>query len=102
MPSTRQLAAILFTDIVGYSALMQQDEQSAISLVKHHRTVLENTVTAHDGDVIEYYGDGSLCIFTSITQAMKCALDIQQQLQQEQTATEKSDLISVSYFSSAF
>src|SRR6185503_1953230 len=51
--------------------------------VKHHRTVLENTVTAHDGDVIEYYGDGSLCIFTSITQAMKCALDIQQQLQEE-------------------
>jgi adenylate cyclase len=83
MSSTRQLAAILFTDIVGYSAVMQEDEQKAVDLVKHHRTVLENTVAAHEGDVIDYYGDGSLCIFTSITQAMQCALRIQQQLQEE-------------------
>ena len=83
MPSTRQLAAILFTDMVGYSAMMQRDEQRAIDLVKHHRTVLENTVAEHEGNVIEYYGDGSLCIFTSVTQAMKCAFSIQQQLLEE-------------------
>ena len=83
MPSTRQLAAILFTDIVGYSAMMQRDEQRAIDLVKHHRMVLENTVAEHEGKVIEYYGDGSLCIFTSVTQAMKCAFSIQQQLLKE-------------------
>jgi adenylate cyclase len=83
MSTTRQLAAILFTDIVGYSAMMQKDEQWAINLIRHHRSVLENTVTEHEGDVIEYYGDGSLCIFTSITQAMKCAVSIQQQLQEE-------------------
>ncbi|HET6769623.1 MAG TPA: adenylate/guanylate cyclase domain-containing protein, partial [Chitinophagaceae bacterium] len=80
MSSTRQLAAILFTDIVGYSAMMQRDEQRAIDLVRHHRTVLENTVTEHDGKLIEYYGDGSLCIFTSVTQAMQCAFSIQRQL----------------------
>ncbi|HET9280032.1 MAG TPA: adenylate/guanylate cyclase domain-containing protein, partial [Flavitalea sp.] len=83
MPITRQLAAILFTDIVGYSAMMQRDEQGAIDLVKHHRAVLENTVAEHEGNVIEYYGDGSLCIFTSVTQAMKCAFSIQQQLCEE-------------------
>jgi adenylate cyclase len=83
MSTTRQLAAILFTDIVGYSAMMQKDEQRAIDLIRHHRAVLENTVTEHEGDVIEYYGDGSLCIFTSITQAMKCAVSIQQQLHEE-------------------
>ena len=83
MPTTRQLAAILFTDIVGYSAMMQRDEQRAIDLVKHHRTVLENTVAGHEGKVIEYYGDGSLCTFTSVTQAMKCAFRIQQQLCEE-------------------
>src|SRR5688572_12252246 len=83
MSSTRQLAAILFTDIVGYSAMMQKDEQRAIDLVKHHRTVLENTVSGHEGNVIEYYGDGSLSIFTSVTQAMKCAFSIQQQLHEE-------------------
>lgn len=83
MPTTRQLTAILFTDIVGYSAMMQRDEQGAIDLVKHHRTVLENTVAEYEGNVIEYYGDGSLCIFTSVTQAMKCAFSIQQQLCEE-------------------
>ena len=83
MSSTRQLAAILFTDIVGYSAIMQKDEQRAVNLVKHHRLVLEKTVADHEGDVIEYYGDGSLCIFTSITEALQCALSIQQQFQRE-------------------
>ena len=83
MSQTRQLAAILFTDIVGYSAIMQQDEQRAIRLVKHHRTVLENTVKEHAGEVIEYYGDGSLSVFKSITQAIECAVSIQQQLQNE-------------------
>ncbi|HEX3167442.1 MAG TPA: adenylate/guanylate cyclase domain-containing protein, partial [Chitinophagaceae bacterium] len=83
MSSTRQLAAILFTDIAGYTAIMQADEQLAVKLVKHHRLVLEKTVSAYDGEVIEYFGDGSLCIFTSITQAMHCALSIQLQLQSE-------------------
>jgi class 3 adenylate cyclase len=62
MSSTRQLAAILFTDIAGYTAIMQADEQLAVKLVKHHRLVLEKTVSAYDGEVIEYFGDGSLCI----------------------------------------
>ena len=83
MPSSRQLAAILFTDIVGYSAIMQQDEQGAIRLVKHHRVVMKNSVAEHGGEVIDYYGDGSLCIFASITQAMQCAVSIQKQLHEE-------------------
>ena len=83
MSATRQLAAILFTDIVGYSAIMQQDEQGAIRLVKHHRVVLKNAVAEHQGDVIDYYGDGSLCIFASITQAIQCAVSIQKQLREE-------------------
>jgi TolB-like protein/class 3 adenylate cyclase len=83
MSSTRQLAAILFTDIAGYTAIMQEDEQLAVKLVKRHRLVLEKTVGDHDGEVIEYYGDGSLSIFTSITQAIQCSLSIQQQLQED-------------------
>jgi adenylate cyclase len=82
MSSTRQLAAILFTDIAGYTAMMQHDEQSAVDMVKHHRAVLEKTVAEFDGEVIEFYGDGSLCIFTSITEAMHCAYRIQQLMQQ--------------------
>jgi len=73
----------LFTDIAGYTAMMQRHEQSAIKMVKHHRAVLEKTVDEFEGNVIEFYGDGSLCIFTSITKAMHCALSIQQQMQAE-------------------
>lgn len=83
MSQSRQLAAILFTDIAGYTAIMQTDEQLAVKLVKHHRLVLEKAVADHHGEVIEYFGDGSLCIFTSITEAIQCALSIQQQLQSE-------------------
>ena len=56
MSSIRQLAAILFTDIAGYTAIMQEDEQLAVRLVMDHWLVLEKTVTDHDGEVIEYYG----------------------------------------------
>jgi adenylate cyclase len=80
MSSTRQLAAILFTDIAGYTAMMQRDEQAAVTMVKHHRTVLEKTVSEFDGEVIEFYGDGSLCIFNSITQAVHCAHNIQKEM----------------------
>lgn len=83
MNPTRQLAAILFTDIAGYTAIMQKDEHLAVKLLKHHRGVLEKTVAEYEGDVIEYSGDGSLCIFSSITEAMQCALSIQMRLQSE-------------------
>ena len=79
----RQLAAILFTDMVGYTAMMQKDEQNAVALIKRHRTVVERSVSDYAGDVIEYFGDGSLCIFTSVTGALHCALQIQQQLRDE-------------------
>lgn len=79
----RHLAAILFTDIVGYTAMMQKDEQKAVTVIKRHRVAIEKSVSEHKGDVIEYFGDGSLSIFSSVTEALHCAIDVQQQLQDE-------------------
>ncbi len=79
----RQLAAILFTDIVGYTAMMQQDEQNAVAVTRHYITVLKESVVAHQGKILNDYGDGSLCSFSSATEAMRCAMEMQQQLQQE-------------------
>jgi TolB-like protein/Flp pilus assembly protein TadD len=73
----------MFTDMVGYTALMQQDEQKAIELRRHHRQVLEETVELHQGKILQYFGDGTLAIFNSAIRATKCALQIQRQLQQE-------------------
>jgi TolB-like protein len=73
----------MFTDIVGYTAMMHHDEDEAIALVKRHQEVLEACVTAHRGEVLQYYGDGSLTIFNSAIEALRCALEIQQKLREE-------------------
>ena len=79
----RHLAAILFTDIVGYTALMQENEQRAIALIKHYNTGLNEIVSIHEGQVLNYYGDGSLCAFLSVTEAINCAIQLQKELQSE-------------------
>ncbi len=79
----RHLAAILFTDIVGYTSIMQHDEQRAMTLLRRHKAILEKSVSDHEGDLIEYFGDGSLSIFTSVTEALLCAIQVQKQLQSE-------------------
>ena len=81
MQQNRQLAAILFTDMVGYTAIMQQDEQTALAIMRHYIGVLKQLVTEHNGQILNDYGDGSLCSFPSATQAVKCAVEIQKQLQ---------------------
>jgi len=83
MPAHRQLAAIMFTDIVGYTALMQKNEQQAISLLDRHRLVLELKIHEHKGELISYYGDGSLSMFSSISQALQCAMEIQEALRKD-------------------
>jgi adenylate cyclase len=56
----RQLAAILFTDIVGCTVLMQQNESDAVYIVKHYIKVLQKTLSDHNGKMLNDYGDGSL------------------------------------------
>jgi len=79
----RQLAAILFTDIVGYTALMQKDEQNALAVTRHYITTLKQSVEIFHGRILNDYGDGTLCCFPSATEAVKAAVQIQQQLQLE-------------------
>src|SRR5918994_2104518 len=79
----RQLAAVMFADMTGYTALMQEDEQKAKILRDRQRQTLENFVPHHNGKIIQYFGDGTLSIFGSAIDAVKCAIDIQKQLQKE-------------------
>src|SRR6476660_4665829 len=83
MQSTRRLAAILFTDIVGSTSMMQKDEQAALSVNKRYVAVLKQSVLSHNGEVLNDFGDGSLCCFSSATQAVRCAIEMQQQFQTE-------------------
>lgn len=79
-PSERKLAAIMFTDIVGYTAIMQQNADEGLRLIEHHRNVLEEYISQHNGRILQYYGDGTLSIFPSAYEAVKCGMDIQQEL----------------------
>ena len=85
MSSSHQLAAIMFTDIVGYTAMMQQDEKKTVALIKHYNTALEKSVSQYNGQVLNYYGDGSLSIFPSANDAVNCAIEIQKELRTDPT-----------------
>jgi TolB-like protein len=78
----RQLAAILFSDMVGYTALMQENEQLARLKRKRLKDVLESTIGEFNGRLLQYYGDGSLSIFSSALDSVRFAIHLQQQLQQ--------------------
>lgn len=77
----RRLAAILAADVVGYSKLMAQDELATLALLKAHRAELFNPkVAEHDGRIIKLMGDGTLVEFSSVVDAVNCALAIQKAL----------------------
>jgi class 3 adenylate cyclase len=81
--ANRQLAAILFTDIVGFTGMMQKDEVQALETVKRFMRVMSQEVSSHSGKILNDYGDGCLCSFTSATQAVLCAESIQQHFRSE-------------------
>lgn len=63
--AAQRLAAIMFTDIVGYTTVMQHDRKKAIAAVHTHEDVLRRLVPNQDGELVQTYGDGSLSIFNS-------------------------------------
>jgi non-specific serine/threonine protein kinase len=79
----RQLAAILFTDMSGYTALMAKDEVLANQLRIRHRKVLNKYHKLHNGEILQYFGDGTLSIFPSALEAVDCAVNIQLEFQED-------------------
>lgn len=77
MSRSRQLAAIMFTDIEGYTALMQQNEAQAIQVREKHRRIFNALTEKYRGQILQYYGDGTLSIFDSAIDATSCGIDLQ-------------------------
>lgn len=75
----RRLAAIMFTDMVGYSALVQQDEPLAMALVDEHRRIVRKLIPGFGGREVETAGDSFLIEFGSALDALHCAIALQQQ-----------------------
>ncbi|MCG2587209.1 adenylate/guanylate cyclase domain-containing protein [Rhodohalobacter sulfatireducens] len=76
----RLLAAVMFADIVGYSKMMHEDEQNAKLLRDRQRAVIKDLLLKYHGEVMQYYGDGTLMMFGSALDAVNCARDIQREL----------------------
>jgi S-DNA-T family DNA segregation ATPase FtsK/SpoIIIE len=73
----RKLAAIVFTDIVGYTTLANRDEKAALKLIKQQRRLLKPIVKRFEGEWLKEIGDGLLLSFDSSLAAVECALAIQ-------------------------
>jgi TolB-like protein/class 3 adenylate cyclase len=74
----RRLAAILATDVVGYTRLMEEDEEGTFGALKTRRKMLfEPAVRQHGGSTVKLMGDGALMEFPSIVAALQCAIAMQ-------------------------
>ena len=81
--SKRKLAAILFADIQGYTALMHKNEVRASILLRRFQKELAYTVNSKNGHIVNFYGDGALCTFNNPLEALQCAIALQSAFQVE-------------------
>ena len=79
----RRLAAIMFTDLVGYTSMMAKDEQEALRTLKTIRDSLKPLIEIYNGKWQKEIGDGTLSSFNSAVDAVKCALDFQRAIGKE-------------------
>ncbi|MER8830166.1 adenylate/guanylate cyclase domain-containing protein [Mesorhizobium sp. M0938] len=94
MTAQRRLAAILACDVVGYSRLMERDERGTLERLKTYRKdLLEPLVSEHQGRIVKLTGDGILCEFASVVNAVTSAMAIQQALAEHEAETPEEERI---------
>ena len=92
---TRKLAAIMFTDIVGFSRQMGSNEVRMLRLLDIHNQIIQQAVADHHGAVIKTVGDAFLVDFPSVVNAVQCAQTIQAQLRVQNADKESAEQIYV-------
>lgn len=79
----RKLRAILSADVKGYSILMADDETFTIKTIKEYRSIMSHSIEQHNGRVVDSPGDNLLAEFASAVDAVKCAVEMQKLLKNE-------------------
>src|SRR5258707_13436263 len=86
MSETRRLAAILAADVAGHSRLMGADEEGTLERLKALRCeLLDPKITEHHGRIVKTTGDGLLVEFASVVDAVRCAVEVQQEMVERNT-----------------
>jgi adenylate cyclase len=87
----RRLVAIMAADVVGYSRLMGEDETGTLTALKQHRaSLIDPTISEHQGRIVKLMGDGMLIEFGSVVDAVECAVSIQRGMVERNTDTPDS------------
>src|SRR5690349_5382663 len=90
----RRLTTILAADVVGYSSLMERDEDRTLARLKAlRRELIEPLIAEHQGRIVKLMGDGALCEFASVVDAVRCAVLIQQGTAERESGTAEEDRV---------
>ena len=76
----RRLAAILAADVMGYSRHTERNEEVSTTTLREYRAVVEAAIAAHKGHIFSSAGDGLVAEFPSIVEAIRCAVEIQNEI----------------------
>lgn len=85
-PLERRLSAILYADVAGYSRLTGEDEERTHRILSANLDLFAETIRTHNGKVVHYAGDAILAEFTTVTEALSCAVEVQRELQERDIA----------------
>lgn len=88
-----RLAAIMYTDIVGFSRMMESDEVGTLKLMEFHNELVKNHVAEYGGKIIKTIGDAFLVEFPTATNAVKCAIEIQNELETFNASKPKTAMV---------
>src|SRR6476619_7604378 len=90
----RRLTAILAADVVGYSSLMERDEDRTLARLKaHRRELVEPLIAEYQGRIVKLTGDGVLAEFASVVDAVRCAVLIQRGTAGREAAVPEAERI---------
>jgi len=89
----RRLVAILAADVVGYSRLMDVDEETTLHTLRAYRQIIDGLVASHSGRVFGTAGDSVIAEFASPVEAVRCAVEIQQNLEESNADLPKDSLM---------